>query len=114
LKSSLTYNHKNYNIYAHRLFGWIYNNNNDIIRKTDCDHIDRHRWCNRPENLGWVTSVENQNKKGRCLTKIDRKHDNFDIDYLEEWIIHIKLIKIKGKDEYIKSLNNDLQLLEMK
>jgi hypothetical protein len=35
---------KQYNIYANRLFGMVFNNNDDIFRNTDCDHIVRFRW----------------------------------------------------------------------
>jgi hypothetical protein len=41
---------KKYNISAHRLFGIVFNDNDDIFRNTDCDHIDRFRWCDKPEN----------------------------------------------------------------
>jgi hypothetical protein len=56
--------------------------------------------------------LENQGNKCQCFTKIDRKHYKIDIEYLEDMIDHIKLIKIKGKDEYLKSLNENLQLLK--
>jgi hypothetical protein len=32
---------KNDTICAHRLFGMVFNDNTDIFRNTDCDHIDR-------------------------------------------------------------------------
>jgi hypothetical protein len=60
---------------------------------TDCDHIDRNRWCNKPDNTRWVTSRENQGNKGQCADKIDRQHDKKDIEYLEDWIAHIKSIQ---------------------
>jgi hypothetical protein len=41
---------KKCSFYAHRLFEMVFNDNDDIFRNTDCDHIDRFRWCNRPEN----------------------------------------------------------------
>jgi hypothetical protein len=33
---------KKYNVYAHRLFGMVFNDNDDIFNNTDCDHIDRY------------------------------------------------------------------------
>ena len=90
----------------------VFNDNNDIFRNNNCDHIDRFRWCNKPENTRWVTSRENMNNKGICADKIDRQHDKKDIEYLEDWIAHINVISIKKKDEYLKSLNDDLQKIQ--
>jgi hypothetical protein len=83
---------KRCNVYAQRLFGMIFNGNDDIFRKLDCDSIDRNRCNNRPVNLRWVTSQENQCNKGQCSTKIDRKHDIIDIYYLKELAVLVKLI----------------------
>ena len=75
LKCNLRSDHnskdKVYGILAHRLFGIVFNDNNDIFRNTDCDHMDRNRWCNKPDNTRWVTSFENQNNRGICADKID-------------------------------------------
>jgi hypothetical protein len=49
---------KTYNIYVHRLFGMVFNDNNDIFRNTDCDHIDRFRWCNKPENTAGLHQLK--------------------------------------------------------
>jgi hypothetical protein len=64
LKSDYHPAKKTYNIYAHRLFATVVNENDDIFRNTDCVHINRFRWCNRPENTRWVTSLENMDNKG--------------------------------------------------
>jgi hypothetical protein len=94
---------KVYTISAHRLFGIIFNDNNDIFRNTDCDHIDRFRWCNRPENTIWITSIENQNNKCTSNAKIDRKHNKTDISYLENWIAHMEFLKVKKNDHSKKN-----------
>jgi hypothetical protein len=77
---------KNYTIGAHRLFGMVFNDKDDIFRKIDCDHIDRFRWDKRPINTPWVTPVANQNNRESCSSKINRKYDKIDIRYLEKWI----------------------------
>jgi hypothetical protein len=96
---------KKYNISAHTLFGMIFNDNDDIFRNNNCDHIDRNRWCNKPENTRWVTSRENQGNKGQCPDKIDRQHDKKDIEYLEDWIAHVK--SISAKREKIVTIKNE-------
>jgi hypothetical protein len=111
LKYILSVNGQKCNVYAHRLIGMVFNNNDDIFQKTDCDHIDRNRWNNRPINLRWVTSLENQNNKGNYSAKINRKHDEKDIDYLEECISYLKGIDIKKKNVYLGSYNDDLELI---
>jgi hypothetical protein len=86
---------KNYTIGAHRLFGMIFNDNDDIFRYTEWDHIDRFLWDNIPINTSWATPVENQNNPESCGGKINRKHDKIDIKYLEKWIEHVKKIPVK-------------------
>ena len=123
---------KKCNVYAQRLFGMVFNDNDDVFNNTDCDHIDRNRWNNRSINLRWVTSTENINNRCVCLDKINRKHDRIDIIYLERCIPHekVKFVNIKNKvtktkeeenkkqkkliwmEDYLLSLNNDLQLLK--
>jgi hypothetical protein len=117
LRSDHNSKDKVYGISAHRLFGIVFNDNNDIVRNTDCDHIDRFRWCNKPENTRWVTSSENQNNRESCVGKINRLHNEFDIKILEKWIEHVKKIQFKDKKkkqkkEYIQSLNDDLQAIK--
>jgi hypothetical protein len=123
LRSDYDSEDKKYNISAHNLFGIVFNDNNDIFRNTDCDHIDRFRWCNKPENTRWVSSIENQNNKGQCSAKIDRKHNKKDIEYREDWIVHVKSIPTKRekiitvkneKIKYLDLLNNDLQVIKNK
>jgi hypothetical protein len=77
----------------------VFNDNDDIFRKTDCDHIDRFRWNNNPKNLRWVTSQDNMKNRGCCVTKIDRLHNKTDIDYLEKWITYVE--KTAKKMEYL-------------
>jgi hypothetical protein len=109
---------KNYTICAHRLFGMVFNDNTDIFRNIDCDHIDRFRWCNRPENTRWVTSFENQNNRESCVGKTNRTHNEINIKYLEKWIERVKKMQVKDdkkkkqKEEYVKSLNDDLQAIK--
>ena len=50
LRSDYDSEDKSYRISAHRLFEFVFNDNDDILRNTDCDHMDRNRWCNKPEN----------------------------------------------------------------
>jgi hypothetical protein len=57
--------------------------------------------------MSYITG--NQNNGGICATKINRSHNKNDIEYLGDWISHIKVIKFKGKDKYLESLNKDLQ-----
>jgi hypothetical protein len=105
----------------------VFNDNDDIFNNTDCDHIDRYWWYNKPENIRWVSSKENMNNRGVSTAKIDRKHDKSGITYLEKWMDHlkIKLENIKCKNTkndkveqekqkkivkmngYLESLNND-------
>jgi hypothetical protein len=125
-------NKKSVNVYAQRLFGMVFNDNDDIINNTECDHIDRNRCNNRSINLRWVTSTENMNNIGVCTDKIDRKHDRFDIVYLEKCIAHekVKYLNIKNKltktkeaenkkqkkikwmEDYIESINSSVQLIK--
>jgi hypothetical protein len=83
LKSDHDKTKKICNIYAHILFDIVFNDNNDIFRNSDCNHIDRFQWCNKPDNTRCAISLENQSNKGIYSTKIDRKHNKHDIDYLE-------------------------------
>ena len=117
LRSDHNSKDKPYSISAHRLFGIVFNNNNYIFRNKDCDHIDRFRWCNKPENTRFVTSIENQNNRDICAGKINRKHYKKDIEYLKVWIAHVKSVPSKRnkimtikneKIKYIDLLNNDL------
>ena len=98
---------KRNNEYAHRLFGMIFNYNDDIFNNTDFDPVDRYRWCNKPENTRWVTSKENMNNRGVSTAKIDRTHDESDIEYLEDWTDHFKIQinKMKDKKEKMKRQN---------
>jgi hypothetical protein len=124
---------KKCNVYAQRLFGLVFNDNDDIFNNTDCAHIDRYRWNNRAITLCWVTPTDNMNNRGVCLDKIDRKHDKTIIIYLEKWIDYVTKVKfenIKNKktkndeqekkkqdkiiwmEDYIQSLNKDLETLK--
>jgi hypothetical protein len=110
----------------------VFNDNDDIINNTECDHIDRNRCNNRSVNLRWVTSTENMNSRDVCIDKINRKHDRIDIVYLEKHIAHEKVKylnvknkmtktkeaenkkqkKIKGMEDYIESINSSIQLIK--
>jgi sugar/nucleoside kinase (ribokinase family) len=87
----------------------VFNDNDDIFRNTNFDHIDRFRWCNKPENTRSVTSQVNQNNRGICADKDDRTYNKDDITYLERWIDHIKIIK--GNEKYLETLNEDPQAI---
>jgi hypothetical protein len=76
----------NVNIKTHKLFALVFNDNKDILRNTDADHIDRIRCFCMPKNIRCVTSQVNQNNKGGCVSKDEREHTNEDITYLENWI----------------------------
>jgi hypothetical protein len=101
----------NVSIQAHKLFALVYEDNDDILRKDNVDHIDRIRCFCMPQNIRWTTSKENQNNKSGCIGKDDRQHTNEDITYLKDWIQHVKLTKAKGKDKYLKKLDVELKNL---
>jgi valyl-tRNA synthetase len=52
------------------------------------------------------------NNRGVCIAKIDKKHNQNDIEYFGDWIAHFNVIKFNAKDKYLESLNNDLQLIK--
>jgi hypothetical protein len=86
----------------------IFNDNDNIIRNKYCEYINRFRWCNRPETRSWFTLPENQGNKYVSITKCNRKHDKDDIEGLDDLVGHVEIIKIKGKENYMKSLNDNL------
>jgi hypothetical protein len=100
-------NKKGVNVYSQRLFGMVFNDNDDIFNNTECDHIDMNKCCNRSINVRWIASKENMNNRGVCLDKIDRKHDKTDIIYFKKWIDHV--VKVKFVNIKIKKSKNDEQ-----
>ena len=50
------------------------------------DHIDTNRWNNRPENLRWVTRLENLTNNPITMAKIEVKFGSFDafLEYLSQ------------------------------
>jgi hypothetical protein len=45
--------------FAHLLTGYAFEDNDDILNKKECDHIDRFPWNNKSANIMWSTAVEN-------------------------------------------------------
>jgi hypothetical protein len=49
---------------AHQLSDYVFEDNDDILSKKKCHHIDKFTWNNKNDNIRWATSTESKLKCG--------------------------------------------------
>jgi hypothetical protein len=68
----------------YRLTGYVFEDNDNILSKKECDHISRFTWNNKSDNIRWVISLENIGNQERSKTQPVVAHKQSDIDYLKD------------------------------
>ena len=100
---------KHRSLHVHRLVAWEYCENDDLIHKTQVDHIDGVKQNNDYRNLEWVTPRENTLRAERLGLRNVRGSSNGNSKFDEAFITSLceRLASGESKMSIIRSFNPD-------